>query len=69
MAARMSVYVDTSDEWFIRYGNDMEVMSAYHEETRRHGTHFLKAADLNPLHESEVIDLAKKYRVFTMQAC
>lgn len=49
LAARMSVDVDTSNEWFIRYDNDMEVVSAYREEARRHGTHFLEAADLNPL--------------------
>lgn len=43
LATRMIGYVDTSDEWFIRYDNDMEVVSAYREEAHRYGTHFLEA--------------------------
>lgn len=50
LAARVSVYFDTSDKWFIRYDNDMEVVSAYGDEARRNGTLLLEVADLNPPH-------------------
>lgn len=38
--ARMKKYVQSSDEWFIRYGNDWEIIEAYRENAKLYANGF-----------------------------
>lgn len=44
--ARMESYVDSSNEWFIQYDNDWDIVLAYREEAQRFGLGFLESEAL-----------------------
>ncbi|WP_412022658.1 hypothetical protein [Burkholderia cepacia] len=44
--ARMESYVDTQDDWFIRYENDWEIVSIYRNAARQFGHGFFEAEAL-----------------------
>lgn len=45
---RMHSYVDAVDGWFIRYENDMEIVSTYRKEARDYSSTFLEGEALSP---------------------
>ncbi len=44
--ARMKKYVQPADGWFIRYGNDSQIIEAYREKARSFGQDYLEAEAL-----------------------